>query len=143
MKKNTKDTDSVFEKSFAKYPSKKKKFWSRSVQQKLFVFDIFTSFKKSWWSFSILYLQRLQFYVICSSRSSKQFCNFVSGVNLSEYFTHTIPKQAWQFFLQENYFRLQLSSNLHVFLRKSFISNTGLKILKKIKEKVSNIWGKS
>ena len=25
MKKNTKDTDSVFEKSFAKYPSKKKK----------------------------------------------------------------------------------------------------------------------
>ena len=41
----------------------------------------------------------------CSSRSSKQLSNFVSGVNLSEwYFTHIILTEASQFSLLENYF---------------------------------------
>ena len=43
MKVHTKDTDSLFEKRFAKYPfNSEKNFDVRKVKQKLFVFNIFT-----------------------------------------------------------------------------------------------------
>ena len=70
-----------------------------------------------------MYLQGLQFYMTCSSRRSKQFCNFVSGANLSEYFfTHVILKQASQFRLQENsLFRSAIELEfLHAFYKQAF-----------------------
>ena len=60
-----KDTNSLFDTSFAEYPfNYKKNFDARQVQQKQKVDEVL---------------------VFCISKgSSKQFCNFVSGANLSE-----------------------------------------------------------
>ena len=52
---NTKDTGNLFEKILLNTLSiLKTNFDARYVQQKLFVFDIFTYFKNIWWGFSIL-----------------------------------------------------------------------------------------
>ena len=86
MMGNTKDTDSLFEKSFVKYPfSSEKNFDIRQVQQKHFFSIDSPIFKKA--------VEVLAFYISASSnsmerhvpsRSSKQFCNFVFSANLPE-----------------------------------------------------------
>ena len=87
MKVETKDTNSLFEKGFVKYPFSSIKincdFWS--VLQKLFLFDILASFQKSCWYFGIFCIYGLEFHVMtCFSRCTKQFCKFVLGANLSK-----------------------------------------------------------
>ena len=76
MKVNTKDTDILFEKSFAKFPfnSEKKTLMSDSFN-KSFSFSIY----------SLLFKKADEVLAFCISKgSSKQFCNFVLGANLSE-----------------------------------------------------------
>ena len=51
MKVNTMDIESLFEKSFAKFPFNSRK--------KILMPDRFASFQKSWWGFGILYTQAL------------------------------------------------------------------------------------
>ena len=125
MTVNTKYTDSLFEEGFAK---------------KRFLFDIFTSFQKRFWGFSILYLQGLQFHVvICFSRSCKQFCFFVSGTKFSEqhYFLYTYnSKTRLTVLFARKSFKLEFT---RIFIIKFFISNTSLKISQKIKGELRNI----
>ena len=83
MKVNTKVTDSLIEKRFAKFPfNYGKKLWCQIDSTKAFDFQYIHLFSQSGWGFGIFYLQGLKFYMTCYWRSIKPFCNFVSGANL-------------------------------------------------------------
>ena len=86
MMVNTKDTDSLFEKSFVTYPFSSEKTLILDRFNKSIFFSIDSPiFKKA--------VEVLAFYISASSnsmerhvpsRSSKQFCNFVFSANLPE-----------------------------------------------------------
>ena len=113
MKVNTKDTDSLFKKSFAKYPFNSEKKTKTLMPDR---------FKKSF-SFSIystLFKKAVEVLAFCISVGSNSMCHVLQGAvnsftilfrarNYPNSILHIILKQAPQFCLQENCFVRRLS----------------------------------
>ena len=100
MKANTDDTNSLFEKKFAKYPFNPEKTMMSDRFNKSFPFLLFHFFSKKSAEVLVFWIS-LGSSSMClhaPSRSSKKFCNFVLGANLSECYTHITLKQVPHFF---------------------------------------------